>query len=424
MLKYLFIFLFLFRTLFAASSNMDTGDTAWLLIATSLVAFMSPAGLSLFYGGMTRNKNILNTIAMVFLGYAISMVVWVIWGYSLAFGRDIGGIIGSLDNIFLRKENINAIKGTIPSLLFIAFQGTFAGITVGIISGAIIERFRFWTWLVFVVLWISLVYVPVAHWVWGGGFLAKDGTLDFAGGTVVHINSGIAGLMLAILLGKRRGYGKSGFFPSSVVITVLGAALLWFGWFGFNAGSSLRADSLAALAFLLTNVSASMGALSWAMVEFITIKRMTLLGMASGAISGLVAITPAAGYVSVFGAIIIGFLSGIIGWFGVYVLKKKMKYDDSLDAFGIHGLCGIWGAVATGLFADENICGIKGVFQGNFPLLWIQIKAVIITIIYSAVMTVLLYFVASFVARGSRVKEEEEIEGLDAVFHGEKGFHL
>jgi len=406
------------------SSKLNSGDTAWMLIATALVMLMTPAGLALFYGGMVRSKNILNTIGMSFLAYCIVSVVWVLWGYTLAFGPDVSGIIGNLDKLFLKGITPETLSGSIPEFLFVAFQGTFAAITVALASGAVVERLKFSTWLVFSVIWATVVYAPIAHWVWGGGFLAHDGALDFAGGTVVHINAGIAGLVLALLLGKRKGYGRTAFFPSSVVLTVLGAALLWFGWFGFNAGSALSANGSAATALLVTNVAASIAAISWMVTEWIFLKKPTLLGAASGAVAGLVAITPAAGFVDVFGALVIGLVSGILGWFGVFVIKQKLGYDDSLDAFGVHGLNGIWGAIATGIFAVKTIGGTPGVLEGNLPQLFIQIKAVVATVVYSGVMTAVVYFISSLITGGARVTEEEEIQGLDSAVHGERGFNL
>jgi len=408
----------------AGEGQVNNGDTAWLLAATALVMLMTPAGLALFYGGMSRSKNILNTIGMSFLAYCIVSIVWVLWGYTLAFGGDVGGVIGDLSKLLLKGVTPSSVSGTIPEYLFIAFQGTFAAITVAVASGGVIERLKFSTWLLFCLLWVTLVYAPVAHWVWGGGFLAHDGALDFAGGTVVHINAGIAGLIMALLLGKRRGFGRTPFFPSSIVLTVLGAALLWFGWFGFNAGSALAANSSAALALLITNTAAAAGALSWLLTEWIILKKPTLLGAASGAVSGLVAITPAAGYVNVAGALIIGLVSGLLGWIGAFILKRKLNYDDSLDAFGVHGLNGIWGALATGIFAVKSVGGTAGVLEGNFPLLWIQMKAVLITIIFSAVMTAVVFKVSSLLTGGARVPEEVEIEGLDSAVHGEKGFNI
>jgi len=411
-------------TAYGATGKVNSGDTAWLLTATALVMLMTPAGLALFYGGMARSKNILNTIAMSFLAYCVVSIVWVAWGYTLSFGPDFHGVIGKLTKFFLHGISPNSVSGTVPEFLFVAFQGTFAAITVALASGAVIERLKFSTWLVFSVIWATLVYAPVAHWVWGGGFLAHDGALDFAGGTVVHINAGIAGLVLSLLLGKRKGYGKSPFFPSSVVLTALGAALLWFGWFGFNAGSALAANGSAAVAMLTTNVAASAAAVSWLLVEWLLLKKPTVLGAASGAVAGLVAITPAAGFVGVSGALIIGLVAGALGWFGVFVLKKKLGYDDSLDAFGVHGLNGIWGAIATGLFASKEICKTAGVLEGNLPLLFVQVKAVLVTVLYSAVMTAVVFGVSSLITGGARVSEEEEIQGLDSAVHGERGFNL
>ncbi|BAT70820.1 ammonium transporter, Amt family [Thermosulfidibacter takaii ABI70S6] len=404
--------------------HINSGDTAWVLVSTALVVLMTPAGLALFYGGMSRNKNILNTMGMVIVAYALGSLIWVLWGYSLAFGPDKAGIIGGLSKFLLSGVTVHSVIKTIPEILFVAFQGTFAAITVALISGSLIERMKFSTWVVFVILWSTLVYAPVAHWIWGGGFLANDGALDFAGGTVVHINAGVAGLVTALLLGKRIGYGKAAFYPSSVVLTALGAALLWFGWFGFNAGSELAADEIAANALLVTNVAACAAAISWLFTEWMLLKKPTLLGIASGAVAGLVAITPAAGYVNALGAIVVGLVAGILGWFGVFVLKRRFGYDDSLDAFGVHGLCGIWGALAAGLFAVKDVGGVAGVFQGNFIQLWIQLKAVVITIIYSAIVTAIAYAVSSLVTGGARVHEEVEIEGLDSSVHGEKGYEF
>lgn len=407
--------------------KLDSGNTAWMIVATALVMLMTPAGLALFYGGMTRSKNILNTIAMSFLAYCVASVVWVLWAYSLAFGTDISGIIGSLDHVFLLNISVNDIwsTGNIPTLLFVAFQMTFAAITVALASGSVIERMKFQFWLLFVVLWITVVYAPIAHWVWGGGFLAKLGALDFAGGTVVHINAGIAGLVLALLLGKRVDYGKKALLPSSVVLTTLGAVLLWFGWFGFNAGSELAADGIAANAFLVTNTAAAFGAISWMITEWLIAKKPTMLGSASGVVAGLVAITPAAGFVDLSGSIVIGVVSGIIGFIGVFWLKKKFGYDDSLDAFGVHALNGIWGAIATGIFANPSVNQAgKGLIYGNPSQVIIQIEAVLVTIVYTAVMTAILYFVVSLFTKGARVDEETEIKGLDETVHGERGFEL
>jgi Amt family ammonium transporter len=409
----------------AAAPKLDGANTAWVLTATALVMLMTPAGLALFYGGMTRAKNLLNTIAMSFTGYAIASIVWVLWAYSLAFGTDVSGVIGSL-TLFLSDIKVTDIwaTGNIPTLLFVAFQMTFAAITVALASGSAIERLKLSTWMIFVVLWITVVYAPIAHWVWGNGFLAKDGALDFAGGTVVHINAGVAGLVLALMLGKRKDYGKA-IFPSSVTLTVLGAILLWFGWFGFNAGSELAADGIAASAFLVTNTAAAVAALSWMVVEYVVYKKFTLLGLASGLVAGLVAITPAAGFVDNSAALVIGIVAGALGFIGVNVIKKAFKYDDSLDAFGIHALCGIWGAIATGIFANPavNSAG-KGLLYGNPGQVMIQVKAVLVTIVFTAIATAVVYGVSSLLTGGGRVSAEDESIGLDEATHGEKAFHI
>ena len=387
----------------APAPVLDGANTAFILVATALVMLMTPAGLALFYGGLTRSKNLLNTIGMSFIGYAVASIVWIGWAYSLAFGSDVGGMIGSLEYPFLSGIGVDSIwsVGNIPTLLFVAFQMTFAGITVALASGAVIERLKFSTWIIFAAIWVTVIYAPIAHWVWGGGFLGGDGALDFAGGTVVHINAGIAGLVMALMLGKRADYNKA-IFPSSVTLTVLGAALLWFGWFGFNAGSELAADGIAASAFLVTNTAAAVGALAWIIIEYAMFKKFTLVGVASGAVAGLVAITPAAGFVGVGSSVIIGAFGSIFGLLGIHWLKKAFKYDDSLDVFGIHGLAGIWGAIATGIFADPAINSIgTGLLFGNGAQVLIQLKAVAVTIIYSAVGTYIVFKIASLLTGGA-----------------------
>ncbi|MDY6832642.1 MAG: ammonium transporter, partial [Thermodesulfobacteriota bacterium] len=295
---------------FAEEAVLDTGDTAWIIVATALVMMMTPAGLALFYGGMSRSKNLLNTYAMTFAAYCLASLVWVCWGYTLAFGPDKGGIIGGLDHLLLNGIGMDTLSGTIPASVFALFQLTFAGITVALVLGAVVDRMRFSAWIVFCLLWLTFVYSPVAHWVWGGGWMADMGALDFAGGNVVHINAGIAGLVLALMLGKREGYGNVAMFPSSVSLTALGAALLWFGWFGFNAGSALGANGLAGSAFLVTNTSAAMAGMAWMLAEWTVAKRPTLLGLASGVVAGLVAITPAAGFVNLPASLVIGLVAG------------------------------------------------------------------------------------------------------------------
>ncbi len=410
---------------FAGEGTIDTGDTAWVTMSTALVMMMTPAGLALFYGGMSRYKNLLNTIAMTLVAYCIASIVWVGWGYSLAFGESSNLFIGNLKHLFLNGINIHSVSGTIPTILFVLFQMTFACISVAIILGAVVDRMKFSSWIVFTILWLTFVYTPVCNWAWGGGWMHGIGALDFAGGNVVHINAGVSGLVLALFLGKRYGYKKEPMIPSSVTFTALGAGLLWFGWFGFNAGSALAADEIAASAFLATNTAAAMGGLAWLLVEWKHSKKPTLLGLASGVIAGLVGITPAAGFVTLTGALAIGTIAGIIGYFGVAVLKHKLGYDDSLDAFGIHGLCGMWGAIATGLFAAPSITeGAAGLFYGNPKQVWIQFVSIIGTIAFSAIATIIVVMMTRMLTNGIRVDRDDELAGLDNALHGERAFEI
>jgi len=410
---------------FAKDGTIDTGDTAWVTMSTALVMMMTPAGLALFYGGMSRYKNLLNTIAMTLVAYCLASIVWVGWGYSLAFGESSSLFVGNLNHLFLNGIDVDSITGTIPTIIFVLFQMTFACISVAIILGSVVDRMKFSSWIIFTILWITFVYAPVCNWAWGGGWMHKIGALDFAGGNVVHINAGVSGLVLALFLGKRKGYGKEAMIPSSVTFTALGAGFLWFGWFGFNAGSALAADGIAASAFLVTNTAAAMGGLAWLFVEWKHSKKPTLLGLASGAIAGLVGITPAAGFVSLTGALTIGCVSGVVGFFGVAVLKRKIGYDDSLDAFGIHGLCGIWGAMATGLFANPSITqGAAGLFYGNPKQVWIQFMSIVGTIAFSATATLIVILITKFSTNGLRVDKDDELEGLDNALHGERAFEI
>ena len=402
----------------AGEAKIDTGDTAWMIVATAFVMLMTPAGLALFYGGLTRRKNVLNTIGMSLIAFAVGTLVWVIAGYSIAFGE--GDFIGT-GKILLSGITDKSVSGTIPELLFVAFQGTFAAIAVAIASGSMIERVKFSTFTIFAALWILVVYAPITHWAWGGGETLNFGEMDFAGGTVVHINAGIAGFVVAMILGPRRDYGKSAFKPFSPILVVLGAALLWFGWFGFNAGSEVAADGVAANAFLVTNVAAALGVIGWLVMEYIFYKKATLVGGASGAVAGLVAITPASGSAGVVGAIVIGLVGGALGAYGVSKLKKLFKVDDSLDAFWVHGLVGIWGSIATAIFiapylkADDFALGSQ---------LVAQLKAVGLTIVYSGIMTAVVYFIASLLTGGGRVDDETELMGLDEAVHGEDAINL
>lgn len=408
-----------------AAEGLDSGDTAWIIVSAALVMMMTPAGLALFYGGMSRYKNLLNTFAMTFVAYCLASVIWVIWGYSLAFGPDLGGFVGGFNHLFLNDITVESLSGTIPTYVFLVFQMTFACITVALVLGSVVDRMKFSAWIVFTVLWITLVYCPIAHWVWGGGWMGGMGALDFAGGTVVHINAGVAGLVLAYMLGRRKGYGKEPMFPSSVTLTALGAALLWFGWFGFNAGSQLAADGVAASAFLVTNTSAAIAALAWMFAEWYFSGTPTLLGIASGVVAGLVAITPAAGFVTMPAALAIGLISGLLGYYSVAVLKKQIGYDDSLDAFGVHGMCGIWGALATGIFASPAVTeGASGLLYGNPGQLWVQFVSVIATAAYTGLLTLGIGYVTRLLTNGLRVDLEDEIKGLDSAIHGERAFEI
>ncbi|MBU0994831.1 MAG: ammonium transporter [Proteobacteria bacterium] len=410
---------------FAEEGQLNTGDTAWIIVSTALVMMMTPAGLALFYGGMSRYKNLLNTFAMTFVAYCLASIVWMTWGYSIAFGTDIKGLIGGLNHLFLSGIDINSISGTIPTYVFIMFQMTFACITIALVLGSVVDRMKFSSWIVFTVLWVTFIYCPIAHWAWGGGWMGSMGALDFAGGTVVHINAGVAGLVLSLVLGKRIGYGKEAMFPSSVSLTALGAGLLWFGWFGFNAGSALAANGISASAFLVTNTSAAMGALAWMFAEWTHSKKPTVLGIASGAVAGLVAITPAAGFVNLQASLLIGLVSGLLGFFSVAIVKQKIGYDDSLDAFGVHGICGIWGALATGLFANPAITeGAKGLFYGNPRQIWIQFLSIIATAAFTGVGTLILVNITKLLTHGIRVEKEDEIMGLDGALHGERAFEI
>jgi len=405
--------------------TINTGDTAWVLMATALVMLMTP-GLGLFYGGMVRRKNVLATILQSFILIGIVGVQWVLYGYSLAFGPDRWHFIGSLDWAGLRNVGLTpnaTYSATIPHQAFMMFQMMFAVITPALITGAFAERIRFKSFLIFTLLWMTLVYDPVCHWVWApGGWLRELGALDFAGGTVVHICSGIAALACALVIGKRKGYGKDDMTPHNVTMTIIGAALLWFGWFGFNAGSALAANGLAVSAFVATNTAAASAALSWTFIEWWHRGRPTALGAASGAVAGLVAITPASGFVGPLAAIAIGGVVSILCYFAI-VMKGRLGYDDSLDVFGIHGVGGTWGALATGIFATVaiNSAGANGLLHGNAALISKQLIAVLAVFVYSFVLTVILLKLTG-VFSDLRVTNEEEESGLDVTQHGEVGY--
>ncbi len=402
---------------------IDSGDTAWVLISAALVFIMTP-GLAFFYGGMVRSKNVLTTIMQSFFIVAMISVEWVILGYAMTFGTDINGFIGALDKIGLAGVGLNVIEnGTIPELAFVAFQCMFAVITPALITGAFAERMKFAGFAFFILLWAIFIYNPMAHWVWGGGFLAQLGALDFAGGLVIHILSGVSGLTLCILLGHRRGYGKTAMLPHNVPMIVLGATLLWFGWFGFNAGSALGANALAANAFVVTQAAAAAATVSWVLVEWKVNGKPTLMGAASGCIAGLVAITPAAGFVAPMPSVIIGLVAGVVCYFAVSVLKVKLGYDDSLDAFGIHGIGGTWGSIATGLWATTaiNPDGADGLFYGDTHLLFAQCVSVVVAFALGIIGSFILYQIVNRITP-MRADEAEEISGLDIVEHGERGY--
>ncbi|ADL58639.1 ammonium transporter [Methanothermobacter sp. KEPCO-1] len=403
---------------------LNSGDTAWMLISTALVMLMTVPGVALFYGGLTKKENVLNTMFLSLIAFAVTSLIWVLYGYQFAFGADIMGLIGSPANLFMNGigvDKLAELAPTIPDFLYIAFQLTFAAITVALISGAIVERMKFSAWLAFIALWVSLVYVPVAHWVWGGGFLAQLGALDFAGGTVVHINSGVAALALVYLLGKRK---DTRLLPHNLGYSVIGAALLWFGWFGFNAGSALTAGGLAASAFLVTNTAAAAGMISWVIIDYLKTGKPTVLGGISGAVAGLVAITPAAGFVTVPAAIIIGLVTSAISYLAISYLKPRIGYDDALDVFGIHGMSGIWGSVATGIFAAPFINELgTGLIYGNPGQMTAQVIAVVIVAVYSFIVTLVIGKLLDLTV-GLRVTEKEEIEGLDTHLHEETGYRI
>ena len=401
---------------------MDYGDTAFIMVSSALVMLMTP-GLALFYGGMARSKNVLGTIMHSFICLGVVTLVWVFWGYTLSFGHSIGGLIGGLDYLGLKGVGMEPLEGsTIPHLVFMVFQCMFAVITPALITGAFAERMKFSAFLVFVVLWVTLVYTPMCHWVWGGGWMARLGALDFAGGAVVHMSSGASALAAVLVIGKRRGYGTEAFIPHNLPMTILGAGLLWFGWFGFNAGSALAANGLAASAFVATHIAAAAATVSWLLVEWYHRGEPTTLGAASGAVAGLVAITPAAGYVGPMASVAIGLAAGLICYGGI-LLKSKFGYDDALDVVGIHGVGGAFGALATGLLARPDINEAAGLFFGNPMQLAIQAISVVATIVFCFVMTFIILKILK-ATMGLRVDEEDEVKGLDLSLHSETGYNL
>lgn len=412
---------------------LDTGNTAWMIVATLLVLLMTIPGIALFYGGLVRQKNVLSIIMQCMLIVCAVTIIWIAFGYSFVFGTDLmesgscwGFLIGGFDKVLLNGITTGSLSaGNIPELIFVLFQCMFAIITPALILGAFAERIKFSGFLLFTVLWSILVYIPMAHWVWGGGFLQQMGAIDFAGGTVVHINAGISALVMAIMAGKRSDY-KIGhpMTPHNITFVFLGTAFLWLGWFRFNAGSGLNADGIAANAFLVTHLATCVAALTWMAVDWIHNKKPTTVGACTGAVSGLVAITPAAGTVDIVGAFFIGLITPLICFYMVAVIKPRFKYDDTLDAFGVHGIGGIVGSILTGVFATQFISGeggVKGALYGDWHQLWIQIIATVISIVFSAVMTYILFKITDRLV-GIRVDKRVEEEGLDIYEHGESAY--
>lgn len=403
---------------------IDKADTIWMLVATALVMLMTPA-LAFFYGGLVRKKNVLSVLMQTFVILAVISLQWIIFGYSLAFGSSNGGIIGGFEMAFLNGVGLEPVEGqTIPHQLFMMFQMMFAVITPALIVGAFVERIKFSGMLIFIILWSTLVYIPMAHMVWGGGLLGSDGALDFAGGTVIHITAGVTALVMVLLMGKRIG-SAVGSAPHSLPLAVLGAGVLWFGWFGFNAGSQLGVDGVTVSALVNTHTGASGGAVAWMVLDWCIHRKPTVLGVITGIVAGLVAITPAAGFVTPIASIAIGAGGSAFAFIFVVYIKSKFGYDDSLDVFGVHGIAGIWGALATGLFATKTINpgGADGFFYGNPEQLLIQTKAVIVAIVLSIVVTVLLYKIIDLLV-GMRVSERDENIGLDLTAHHETGYTM
>jgi Amt family ammonium transporter len=416
----------------APAPIVEKGDVAWMMVSTLLVIMMAIPGLALFYGGLVRSKNMLSVLMQVMMVFSLIAVLWVIYGYTVAFGGE-GPIIGNLSKLFLQGVNTASLADTftptvkLPEFVFIAFQATFAGITCALIVGSFAERMKFSAVLLFSVLWFTFAYLPIAHMVWGaGGYLLSKGALDFAGGTVVHINAGVAGLVGAYMLGKRLGYGREAMTPHSLTLTMVGASMLWVGWFGFNAGSNLEATSGAALAFINTLVAPAAAVLSWCLGEALFKGKASMLGAASGAVAGLVGITPACGTVGPMGAIVIGLVCGFVCLWAVSGLKRMLGADDSLDVFGVHGVGGIVGAILTGVFTAPSLGGTGGAKPDEFSVVTqvgIQAEGVIITIVVSAIVSIIAYKLVDMIV-GLRVPEEEEREGLDITSHGETAYHL
>ena len=402
------------------TKELSGGDTAWMLVSTALVLMMTVPGVALFYSGMVRKKNVLATMMQSFAITALVTVIWMVIGYSLVFAEG-GSLIGGFSKVLLMDMGVTSQTGTIPESVFMTFQMTFAIITCALITGALADRMKFSALMIFIALWLILVYAPIAHWVWGGGFLMTDGVLDYAGGTVVHINAGVAGLVGAIVLGKRKGFGTDNMAPFNLGLAVIGASLLWVGWFGFNAGSAVAADGRAGMAMAVTQIATGGAALAWMVIEWIVRGKPSVLGIISGAVAGLVAITPASGFVLPGGALVIGLVAGLVCFWASTSLKRKFKYDDSLDVFGVHAVGGIVGAILTGVFAMSEVSGSEGpagLIEGNAGQVLTQIYGIAVTIAYCAIVSFILFKIVGALV-GLRVSEDEEREGLDLALHGE-----
>ena len=416
------LILFLSFTSFPAFADVNNGDTAWILTSTALVLFMTLPGLALFYAGLVNSKNVVSVLMQHFAVACVVSIIWVTLGYSLAFSSG-NAWIGDLSNIFMKSIDLDSISGTIPESLFATFQMTFAIITPALIIGAFVERIKFSAMLIFISLWMLIVYVPVTHWVWGGGILSSWGTMDFAGGIVVHATAGTAALITALTLGKRRGFPKSITPPHSPILTMIGAAMLWVGWFGFNAGSALGANGGAGMAMLVTHISASMAALVWMFIEWKRFGKPSLIGVVTGMVAGLATVTPASGYIGIPGGLILGFSGGLLCYLAVDYIRGKLLIDDSLDVFAVHGVGGILGTLLVAFLATSTFSGL-GLPEGQTAMsqFVVQIKAVILTVIWTSIFTYLILKVTSLIVP-LRVDEQEEIEGLDLRSHGEKGYH-
>ena len=400
---------------------LSTGNTAWMLVSTIMVLLMTIPGIAFFYGGLSKRKNVLNTMFLSLIAFSIASLIWILYGYQLSFSSStLLGFIGIPENLLMEGIGVNSLTDTIPTYVFTGFELTFAALTAAIVSGSIVGRMKTKSWIIFTILWVSLVYIPVCHWIWGGGWLMNMGAIDFAGGVAVEVNSGFSALALALILGKRK---DTSLLPHNLGYSILGAGFLWFGWMGFNGGSALAANGLAGSAILVSNTAAAAAMIAWVILDTINVGKPTVLGAITGAVAGLVAITPAAGFVGLSGSIVIGIVASLISYYAIYNLKTRFGYDDALDVFGVHGLSGVWGLIATGLFASPAINGVAGLFYGNPGQLTIQIIAVVATAIYTFAVS-LIIAKALDITIGLRVEDNEEITGLDTALHEESGYRL